>query len=114
MIEIHTYGQKNMPTDLPDFDRIFDCRSLPNPYRVAGLNRLTGRYPEVQRFVVDCKAGRDLLAHILASTSGYTNLVIGVYCHGGKHRSVAIAQRLEAPMRHRGQGVTVKHHSLGA
>lgn len=114
MIEIHTYGQKNMPTDLPDFDMAFDCRGLPNPYRVQGLNRLNGLYPEVQRFVVDCQAGRDLLAHILESTSGHKNLVVGLYCYGGLHRSIAVARRIETPMRHRGQGVTVKHHSLGA
>ena len=40
---------------------------------------------------------------------GKTNLVIGIGCTGGKHRSVAIAQALTARLEGNGEKVYVSH-----
>lgn len=83
-------------------DLVFDVRFLPNPYFVPELKALTGRDAKVASYVLDrpetqtfiAKAS-DLLDFLLPNyvREGKAYLTVAIGCTGGKHRSVAIANR---------------------
>lgn len=86
-----------------DADLMFDVRFLPNPHYVEELRPKTGCDPEVAEYVMNHKETKefvDKLIDFLAYTmphyqrEGKSQLVIGIGCTGGKHRSVAIAEHL--------------------
>ncbi len=86
-----------------DADLIFDVRFLPNPYYIEELRPLSGNDKPVQEYVMDNdKAGKflemltDMIRFLIPNyiTEGKTQLVIGIGCTGGKHRSVTLANAL--------------------
>ncbi|BFH71884.1 MAG: RNase adapter RapZ [Paenibacillus dendritiformis] len=86
-----------------DADLIFDVRFLPNPHYVEQLRPHTGqdievydyvmKWPETQAFLSKLL---DLLQFLLPQyrKEGKSQVVIGIGCTGGKHRSVAVAEYL--------------------
>ena len=102
-----------------DADFVFDARSLPNPYWEPALRNLTGRDPEVIRFlegqtnVGHADPGHRALSSMAripeyqASNRGYLTVAVG--CTGGQHRSVYIVDRLAARFAVRFPRVTVRH-----
>lgn len=106
-----------------DADLVFDVRFLPNPYYVEQLEALTGndlavanyvfQSPAAQRFLLKV---RDLLEFLLPLyiQEGKTELVIAIGCTGGKHRSVAVTNRLSSILRKKGYRVSVDHRELRA
>lgn len=87
----------------PQADLVFDVRFLPNPYFVPELKGLTGKHPEVARFVLERPETQaflekltDLCAFLIPryQKEGKAYLTIALGCTGGKHRSVAIAEAL--------------------
>lgn len=83
-----------------DADLVFDVRFLPNPYYVENLRKKTGNEKEVQDYVMNCEEAGEFLNKIedllvflvpLYIKEGKNQLVIGVGCTGGKHRSVTVA-----------------------
>jgi UPF0042 nucleotide-binding protein len=84
-------------------DLLFDVRFLPNPHFVPGLREQTGqdgdvlayldRQPDFEELVVRLA---DLLTYLLPryrrENRSYLSVAIG--CTGGRHRSVAVAERL--------------------
>ncbi len=104
-----------------DADFVFDARSLPNPYWEPGLRNLTGRDPEVIRFLEGQTNVATLIADIerflearipeyQASNRGYLTVAVG--CTGGQHRSVYIIDRLAQYFAARHPNVTARHGSL--
>jgi RNase adapter protein RapZ len=104
-----------------DADFVFDARSLPNPYWEPGLRNLTGRDPEVIRFLEGQTNVATLIQDIVrflegripeyqASNRGYLTVAVG--CTGGQHRSVYIVDRLAALFAARFPRVTIRHGSL--
>lgn len=101
LITIVSFGFKyGIPADS---DLVFDVRFLPNPYYVEELKHKTGNQEEVQEFV--CANGQakeflDKLGEMIQFLipkyilEGKNQLVIGIGCTGGKHRSVTIANKL--------------------
>ncbi|WP_407653465.1 RNase adapter RapZ [Brevibacillus ruminantium] len=86
-----------------DADLMFDVRFLPNPHYVEELRPKTGCDPEVAEYVMNQKETKefvekliDFLAYTLPhyQREGKSQLVIGIGCTGGKHRSVAITEHL--------------------
>lgn len=86
-----------------DVDLLFDVRFLPNPYYVPELRPKTGRTMEIQSFVrQDGTADEflnklyDMIAYLIPHyiAEGKNQLVIGIGCTGGKHRSVTMAELL--------------------
>ncbi len=86
-----------------DADLVFDVRFLPNPYYIEELRPLSGNDKPVQDYVMENdKAGRflrmltDMVRFLIPNyiTEGKTQLVIGIGCTGGKHRSVTLANAL--------------------
>lgn len=86
-----------------DADLLFDVRFLPNPYYIEKLRPQTGldeavssyvlKYPETKQFL-------DKFTNLLDFTlpyyhkEGKRQVVIGIGCTGGQHRSVTIAEYL--------------------
>ncbi|WP_124728357.1 RNase adapter RapZ [Staphylospora marina] len=86
-----------------DADLVFDVRFLPNPHYVDHLRPLTGKDPEVAKYVMERAETKqfveklfDLFQFLLPqySREGKSSLVVGIGCTGGKHRSVAITEAL--------------------
>ncbi|MEN8140104.1 MAG: RNase adapter RapZ [Thermodesulfobacteriota bacterium] len=84
-------------------DLVFDVRFLPNPYFQPDLKPLTGLVPQVADFVLaneDADAFCDYLKPLLTflraryQAAGKVVLTIAIGCTGGKHRSVALAERV--------------------
>jgi UPF0042 nucleotide-binding protein len=103
-------------------DLVIDVRFLANPFFNDDLRHKDGRDPEVRRFV-DRAPGADefmerfrsfveyLLPRYLEEGRGYLTIAIG--CTGGRHRSVAIAERMSQYFKDRGPvWVQVKHRDL--
>ncbi|HLQ74212.1 MAG TPA: RNase adapter RapZ [Bacillota bacterium] len=86
---------------LIDADLVFDVRFLPNPHYVPHMQPLTGLNPEVSSYVfkwketqIFCDKLLDLLEFMLPQykKEGKSQLVIGIGCTGGQHRSVALTE----------------------
>lgn len=86
-----------------DADLIFDVRFLPNPHYVDALRPNTGQDPDVYEYVMKWSDTQEFLAKLLDllhflipqyRKEGKSQVVIGIGCTGGKHRSVAIAEYL--------------------
>jgi UPF0042 nucleotide-binding protein len=84
-------------------DTIFDVRFLRNPYFDPNLKHRTGLEPEVAAYVFEDPATDifmekivDLHSFLLPAyhLEGKHYFRIGIGCTGGKHRSVALAERL--------------------
>ena len=104
-----------------DADFVFDARALANPYWEPGLRNLTGRDPEVQRFLETHSDVGKLIADIArfvrarvpehqASNRGYLTVAVG--CTGGQHRSVYIVERLTEDFGAEFPNVTARHSGL--
>ncbi|AGA59535.1 putative P-loop-containing kinase [Thermobacillus composti KWC4] len=101
VVNLTSFGYKyGIPIDA---DLIFDCRFLPNPHYVEHLRPNTGKDPEVYEYVMKWPETQmflsklvDMLQYLIPmyKKEGKSQLVVGIGCTGGKHRSVAIAEYL--------------------
>lgn len=106
----------------PDADLVFDVRFLPNPNYVPRLKNKTGRdravqrfmdsYPQTQEFVDRLT---DLLLYLLPHyiREGKSYLTIAVGCTGGRHRSVALAERIADAVAGEGYKTKMVHRDIG-
>ena len=107
----------------PEADMVLDARFLGNPFYEPGLARLTGRDPAVGAFVEADPAFAaffgsltDMLEALLPrfDDEGKSCLTIAIGCTGGTHRSVFVADRLDAWLRAWGRRASVAHRDLPA
>lgn len=86
-----------------DVDLVFDVRFLPNPYYDLDLRMKTGEDKEVRDYVFSDKNAdiflnklEDMIRFLIPNyiNEGKTQLIIGIGCTGGQHRSVAVACEL--------------------
>lgn len=106
-----------------DADLVADMRFLPNPFWIPELRAHNGLDPEVSEYVfaqegaeefveLYCRALGPVLAGYQRENKRHGTIAIG--CTGGKHRSVAVAERLARILREQpGVAVSVKHRDLG-
>ena len=89
---------------LTDADLVFDVRCVSNPYYVKGLREKTGEDKEVRDFVMEQEEARELFRRMvdyleyaipLYEKEGKSQLVVGLGCTGGQHRSVTFAKLLK-------------------
>ncbi len=102
-VNIISFGFKHgIPIDA---DLVFDVRFLPNPFYIEDLRPKTGLDRDVYDYVMqwtDTRKFIDKLTELLKfmlplyKREGKSQLVIGIGCTGGQHRSVAIAEYLGA------------------
>lgn len=102
-------------------DLVFDVRFLRNPHYVRELRPLTGLDAAVDAYVAaDADFGAfwarmtGLLDALLPRyvREGKKYLTIGFGCTGGRHRSVAVAERMAAHLKEGGWRATVVHREL--
>ncbi|WP_338028486.1 RNase adapter RapZ [Gottschalkia acidurici] len=86
-----------------DADLLFDVRFLPNPYYIPELKEYTGNDIQVREYVMKWQQAQTFLNKLVDMIEflipfyikeGKTQLIIGIGCTGGKHRSVTIANEL--------------------
>ncbi len=119
LVTVITFGFKySLPYNL---DLLFDVRFLPNPHFVESLRPKTGLDPEVVEYLRDQEGFEEFYARLKDFVSyvlpGYRKemksyLTIGIGCTGGKHRSVAIGQRLSDDLATAGYSVETVHRDF--
>jgi len=104
-----------------DCDIVIDVRFLPNPNFIEGLKELSGRdqpvidyIDKIDDFSEFLERYSDLLNFLLPKYifEGKSYLNIGVGCTGGRHRSVAIAEKLAKRVQSDEAVITVKHRDI--
>lgn len=116
LVTIITFGFKySLPYNL---DLLFDVRFLPNPHFVEELRPKTGLDAEVVEYLGEqpgyeefYRRLRDFVGYVLPEyrKEMKSYLTIGIGCTGGKHRSVAIGQRLSDDLTSEGCSVETVH-----
>ncbi len=117
MVTILSFGFKNgIPADA---DLVFDVRFLPNPYYIDEMKHQTGNDKAVQDYVLGFPESGEFLAKLEDMVrflipnyvkEGKYQLVIGIGCTGGKHRSVTLANELYRRMKNQGNyGLKIYH-----
>lgn len=105
-----------------DADLVIDVRFLPNPYFISELRDLSGNDRAVCEYVMNNEtAGKfrdkffDLVSFLtpLYEQEGKSYLTICVGCTGGRHRSIAVVNRLHAFLSEKNYPVRVIHRDLG-
>ena len=118
-VTILSFGFKfGIPSDA---DLVFDVRFLPNPFYVDELKPKTGNDKEVFDYVMKAEEAHifldkieDLIKFLIPNyiAEGKNQLVIGIGCTGGKHRSVTLANALYQRMQGLDYGIKVSHRDI--
>ena len=120
MVNIVSFGFKNgIPQDA---DLIFDVRFLPNPFYIEELKEKTGNDVEVQEYVKSFKETTefmekltDMMRFLIPNyvKEGKHQLVVGIGCTGGQHRSVTLANELYRQLLDKGSyGLKITHRDV--
>ena len=101
-----------------DANLVFDVRFLPNPHFIPKFRPLTGRHPEVSKYIRSFPQTREfiqriselliyLVPHYIREGKSYLTIAFG--CTGGKHRSVMIAEEVKKRLSKAGYKIKVVH-----
>ncbi|MBQ9680536.1 MAG: RNase adapter RapZ [Ruminococcus sp.] len=105
----------------PEADLVFDVRCLPNPFYVKELKSMTGLDEAVRDYILGFEVTDQFMEKLytyidftlpLYRQEGKSELVIGVGCTGGKHRSVTVARLLNAHFLENGQKSSIHHRDI--
>jgi len=118
IINIISFGFKyGIPIEC---DLIFDVRFIPNPYYVESLKKHTGKHEDVKEYVMKMPETTEFLEKLCSMLDflipnyikeGKSQLVIGIGCTGGRHRSVVIADELSRRLSEKHKTV-VEHRDI--
>lgn len=118
-IAVTSFGFKN--GILIDADLVFDVRFLPNPFYIPELKEHSGReemvkdyvfkWPQTNMFITKLI---DMLEFLIPYyiKEGKTQLVVGIGCTGGFHRSVAMTNRVSEVLKDNGHRAISNHRDL--
>ena len=105
-----------------DADLVFDVRFLPNPYYIQDLRPMSGNDAPVRDYVMSSETARKFLDKLVDMVQflipnyvaeGKNQLVIGIGCTGGKHRSVTLANPLYYALeQEEGYGLKIEHRDI--
>ena len=120
IITVLSFGFKyGIPADA---DLVFDVRFLPNLYYIEKLRPLTGNDSPVSDYVMGFDLAHafsdkleDMLRFLIPNyiSEGKTQLVIGIGCTGGKHRSVTLSNEIYRRLRGTEEyGVRIEHRDI--
>ena len=102
-------------------DLIFDVRCLPNPFYVPELKPLTGLDEAVMDYVMGFEVSGQFIKKLmdfidftipLYKHEGKSEVVIGIGCTGGKHRSVTVARLLNTHLVEENQKSATHHRDI--
>jgi len=118
-ILLQSFSYKN---GLPrNFDMIFDCRFLKNPYWISHLKKLDGRDKKVQDFVCNSREFKTFFSKVFTlinflipqvQKEGKSQFSIGFGCTGGQHRSVVFVNMLRNKLNSDDHNVLFNHRDL--
>lgn len=102
-------------------DLVFDVRFLDNPYFVEELRESTGKDEACASYVLKQAAALEFLDKLFAlleflipqyDQEGKAYLTIAIGCTGGRHRSVAISERLQQWMQTNKREARLRHRDI--
>lgn len=115
-ISINSFGFKH--GTLLDGDLIFDVRFIPNPFYIPELREFTGEDENVKEYVFKWSETYEFINKLIDMLEfliphyireGKTQLIVGIGCTGGVHRSVAIANKVGNILKKNGHRVAISH-----
>ncbi len=119
IINIISFGFKyGIPIEC---DLIFDVRFIPNPYYIESMSKHTGKHEDVKEYVLKMPETVEFLDKLNSMLDflipnyvkeGKSQLVIGIGCTGGRHRSVAIADELNRNLTEKQHRTVVEHRDI--
>ncbi len=119
IINIISFGFKyGIPIEC---DLIFDVRFIPNPYYVESLRKHTGKHEDVKEYVFQMPETTEFLEKLYSMLDflipnyikeGKSQLVVGIGCTGGRHRSVAIADELGRYLKQQEHRTVIEHRDI--
>lgn len=119
MINVASFGFKY--GILRDADLVFDVRFLPNPYYIDEMRELNGHDAIVRDYIMSFAESNtfvekigDLLRFLIPQfiKEGKKQLIIGIGCTGGRHRSVCMAEKIAEKITQAGYENTVEHRDI--
>lgn len=102
-------------------DLIFDVRCLPNPFYIKELKHKTGLDEEVRQYILGFDVTQGFIDKLLSfldytvplyKEEGKSEVVIGIGCTGGKHRSVTLARLFNSHFIENGQQSAIHHRDI--
>ena len=120
MVNIVSFGFKHgLPADV---DLVFDVRFIPSPFYIDELKEKSGNDKEVRDYVMGFEESKiflqkltDMILFLIPNyvKEGKNQLVIGIGCTGGHHRSVTLANELYGNLKDAGSfGLKLEHRDL--
>ncbi len=119
LISIISFGfKRGIPLDA---DMVFDMRFIENPFYYEKMRYQTGMSAEVSDFVLSFPQTQFFLEElermIVRLSPSFVQedknqLVVGIGCTGGMHRSVAVAQELFRRLNAADMRVTIEHRDM--
>ncbi len=120
-VNVMSFGFKyGLPVDA---DLVADARFIPNPHWQEELRAKTGNDSEVSEYVLNQPGVQDFISNYVAALksvlAGYRTenkrfVTIAIGCTGGKHRSVAITNKIAALLADDPDvNIAVSHRDLG-
>jgi UPF0042 nucleotide-binding protein len=119
IVSVLSFGFKyGIPSDA---DLVFDVRFIPNPFYLEELRSKNGNDQVVQDYVMKWESSKTFLNKLTEMVSfllphyvqeGKNQLVIAIGCTGGKHRSVTLANELQARLNADEYSVNVYHRDI--
>ena len=118
-VSITSFGFKNGM--LMDGDLIFDVRFLPNPYYIPELKKISGVNEDVKNYVFKWPQTNIFISKVVDMLEflipfyideGKTQLVVGIGCTGGFHRSVAISNKIGEILSDNGHRTIINHRDM--
>ena len=118
-VRVMSFGFKyGLPLDA---DLVFDVRFLPNPFYIPELKEHTGLEVCIRDYVMESDDSREFLNKLADMIKflipryikeGKAQLVIGIGCTGGHHRSVTIAEELYRAVAAEYKNVMISHRDI--
>ena len=119
-IGVTSFGFKNgVPNDV---DLVFDARFLPNPYHIEAIREFTGKDDRIKEYVMSFPETSTLIEKIMDYLEfvipqyikeGRIQLIVGIGCTGGKHRSVVLTEEITRRLMENGHRVQMSHRDIG-
>lgn len=119
IINIISFGFKyGLPAEC---DIVFDVRFITNPYYIEELKHLSGKDEPVRDFVLGMSTTKefldkaiDMLDFLLPNykKEGKSQIVLGIGCTGGRHRSVAISEKIYDMLKTKERRVFIEHRDI--
>ncbi len=119
LISVVTFGYKRgIPMDA---DMVFDVRFLPNPFYIEELRKKSGLTQEVSGYVFSFAEANKFIDKVMDMVREFSpcyieqdkkQLVIGIGCTGGMHRSVAMGEELFKQLKEGNFRASIEHRDL--